>query len=311
MGLRPTVPLALTLSALLLAAPTPAQQESRPLFSAGSTELVVLPVVVTRGDGRFVSGLTQDRFGVYDNGRRQNVSLFSNADTPVTLGLVVDDSSSMGPKQGEVIAAALALARSSNPEDRVFAIDFNDHVHQTSTGEPLFANDLQSINAALSRIVPEGRTALYDALLAALDRAAADAAASARKVLVVISDGGDNASAARLAEVLERARHENVTIYTIGLFDEGDRDSNPRVLKKLAVETGGERFLPSSPGPLMQDVVHIAREIRNGYTIAYVPPEHDGQYHRVRVTVDIPDTRHLSIRTRPGYFSPGSAERSR
>lgn len=289
----------------VLVAQSPGQNEQRPLFSAGSAELVVLPVAVTRGDGQFVSGLTQDRFAVYDNGRKQPIELFTSADTPVTLGLVIDDSSSMGPKLGQVVAAALALARSSNPDDQVFAIDFNDRVMDIIS-RPLYAHDVQGLNAALSRLVPEGRTALYDAVLMALNREI-DESTTARKVLVVISDGGDNASRAKLDQVLKRAREANVTIYTIGLFDDGDRDSNPGVLKKLAVETGGERFLPRSPGPLLQDVEHIAREIRSGYTIGYAPPDHDGQYHRLRVAIDIPDSKHLSVRTRPGYFAPPPA----
>ena len=135
--------------ALAVAATLTAQGPSRPLFSADSADLVVLPVVVTHGDGNFVSGLTKDQFAVFDNGRRQEISLFSNADTPVTLGLVIDDSSSMGRKLGEVIAATLALVRSSNPQDQVFAIDFNDNVRDVASGRTLYANDVQGLNAAL------------------------------------------------------------------------------------------------------------------------------------------------------------------
>lgn len=293
-------------TAIVAAQQPPAQA---PLFFATSSELVVLPVVVAHGDGNFVTGLTRDQFSVFDDGRKQEVSLFSDADSPVTLGLVIDDSSSMGPKLGEVIAAALALARSSNPDDRIFAVDFNDRVHEV-IAEPIFARDIHGLDRALTTLVPEGRTALYDAIVAALDREA-DAADPARKVLVVISDGGDNASRAKLDEVLARARKASVTIYTIGLFDEGDPDRDPGVLKKLAAETGGERFLPASPGPLMRDVEHIAREIRSGYTIGYVPPARDGRYHRVRVTIEAPQARRASIRTRPGYFAPSLPGRSR
>jgi len=102
--------------------------------------------------------------------------------------------------------------------------------------------------------------------------------------------------------VLARARRSNVTIYTIGLFDANDGDTNPRVLKALARTTGGERFLPGSPGRLLQVCDHIAREIRSGYTVGYAPPDRDGTFHRVRVEIQ-PSDRHLSIRTRPGYFA--------
>src|SRR5262249_28563266 len=102
---------------------------------------------------------------------------------------------------------------------------------------------------------------------------------------------------------LARARSSNAAIYTIGLFDPLDLDKNPRVLKRLASATGGERYLPQSAGPLLQACQHIAREIRSGYTIGYVPPDRDGAFHRVRVEVTTSDRRRFSVRTRPGYFA--------
>jgi VWFA-related protein len=150
--------------------------------------------------------------------------------------------------------------------------------------------------------VPDGRTALYDALLAGLDRLSTGS--RARKALVVVSDGGDNASTATRDQVLARARTSNAAIYTIGLFDDGDEDSNPRVLKSLATETGGERFLPKSPDELLKACERIAREIRSGYTIGYEPPDRDGSFHRVRVALQ-PAARNITIRTRPGYFAAG------
>ena len=127
-----------------------------------------------------------------------------------------------------------------------------------------------------------------------------------RKVLVVVSDGGDNASDARLDAVLARARDFNAAIYTIGIFDPDDMDKNPGVLKSLANATGGERFLPRSPGELLAACETIAREIRGGYTIGYVPPARDGAYHRIKVEIDSP-ARKLNIRTRPGYFAAARA----
>ena len=273
-----------------------------PSFVSTSSELVVLPVIVVDRQGRLVSDLQRERFAVYDNGRPQPISLFSNEDTPVTIGLILDDSRSMASKLGEVVAGALAFARSSNPQDEIFAMAFNDTVQDTMPNRVVAASDLGGIEAALTRLVPDGRTALYDALVAGLDRL--NVATRPRKVLVVMSDGGDNASQAKLDTVLARARQSNVTIYTLGLFNADDRDTNPGVLKKLAYTTGGARFLPESAGRLLQDCQHIAREIRSGYTIGYVPPDRDGAYHRVRVDIQSPDRR-LTIRTRPGYFAAG------
>jgi VWFA-related protein len=275
-------------------------------FVSASTELVVLPVVVTDRQDRFVADLAQDRFVVLDNGRPQEIALFTNEDTPVTVGLVIDESRSMSPKLGEVIAAATAFARSSNPQDELFAMAFNDTVQKQIGGNALSAADPGALEQALLALVPQGRTALYDALVAALERSSR--ATRPRRVLVVISDGGDNASTATLKDVLARARESNVTVYTIGLFDRDDVDRNPGVLKSLAQATGGERFLPDSPSRLMEVCRHIAREIRSGYTIGYVPPDRDGAYHRVRVELQS-HGRGLSIRTRPGYFATNALTR--
>ena len=276
-----------------------------PSFRSSSTELVVLPVVVTDKHGQFVADLDKDQFAVFDNGRRVEIDFFSNEDTPVVVGLIVDASGSMAPKLGEVVAAALRFASMSNPNDELFAVRFNDDVKDAVQDHRfLLAGDRMALEAALNSMRPEGRTALYDALLAGLDHL--DDSQRTRKVLIVISDGGDNASRGTLDRVLARARASNATIYTIGLFDLDDPDKNPGVLKTLARTTGGERFLPRSGGPLVQVCERIAREIRSGYTIGYAPPERDGNYHRVRVVATAKD-RQLEVRTRPGYFAGGKS----
>jgi Ca-activated chloride channel homolog len=277
-----------------------------PVFKSGSSELVVLPVVVADKQGRYVSDLAAGKFSVFDNGRKVPIELFTNEDTPVTVGLVIDASGSMRPKIGEVVAASLRFARVSNPQDELFAVRFNDDVRDVVPVPPfLLAGDLTDLEAAVNSIHPDGRTALYDGLMDGLDHLSQGT--RPRKVLVVISDGGDNASEAKIETVLARARESNAAIYTIGIYDQDDMDKNPRVLKSLAQTTGGERFLPRSPGELLTACERIAREIRSGYTIGYVPPARDGAYHRVRVEVDSASARRLNVRTRPGYFAAGPA----
>jgi hypothetical protein len=185
------------LAVLLLIAPVAAQE---PSFRSGSSELVVLPVVVSDREGRYVSDVARERFAVYDNGRPVPIELFSNQDTPVTIGLILDASSSMRPKLAEVLTASLAFARSSNPDDELFALRFNDDVRDAVTGHRfLRADDLVALEIALGSVRPDGRTALYDALVAGIDRLAEGS--RPRKVLIVVSDGGDNASAATLDRV--------------------------------------------------------------------------------------------------------------
>jgi len=297
---------ALFLAAALCVFPLEALAQDLPTFQASSSELVVLPVVVTNRDDAYVADLAANQFAVYDNGRRQQVSLFSNADTPVSAAVVIDDSGSMRNKLGQVIAATLAFARSSNPDDELFVIEFNERVRDAAGEGTLTARDPHALEAALRTLKPAGQTALYDALMVGLDRL--ERAARPRKVVVLMSDGGDNASRAGLEDVLARARRSNVTIYAIGLYDQGAPDTNPDVLKKLAETTGGQRYLPKSPGPLLAACERIAREIRSGYTLGYVPPDRDGRFHLVRVLIDGPNARQLRVRTRPGYFAARAPE---
>jgi VWFA-related protein len=273
-----------------------------PVFRPASSELVVLPVVVTDKEGRYISDLPVERFTVFDNGRRVPIDVFTNQDTPVTVGLIVDASGSMRPKIAEVIAASTQFARLSNPEDELFAIRFNDNVRDLiPSREFLMASDVLALEAAVRSIRPDGRTALYEGIMDGLDHLAKGT--RTRKVLVVISDGGDNASQTKLETVLTRARESNAAIYTIGVYDADDVDKNPRVLKSLAEATGGERYLPNSPGELLAACERIAREIRSGYTIGVVPPAQDGAYHRIKLEIDSGAGRKLNVRTRPGYFA--------
>jgi VWFA-related protein len=278
----------------------------RPHFSSASTHLVVLAASVTNRNGGFVRDLEQDLFTVFDNGKRQPIKLFSNDDTPVSVGLIIDNSGSMRAKIGEVVAAAVAFARASHPEDELFALAFNDDVHEAVKGRRfLMASDVTSLQESMSALKPEGQTSLYDAIMRGLDRL--DEGSRARKVLIVLSDGGDNASRATLDQVIARARRSDATIYTIGLFDAADPDRNPGVLKELAQTTGGERFLPVSAGPLLQACRRIAEDIRSGYTIAFEPSGIDNTYHRLRVEIARANGR-LNVRTRPGYvaLAPGT-----
>jgi len=301
---RAIVTIALSLSLPALPGP-PALHAQEPSFRGASSELVVLPVIVKDKHGRYVSDLQKERFVVYDNARRMSIDLFTNEDTPVTVGLIVDASGSMRVKLGEVIAAAVAFAKSSNPDDELFAVRFNDDAEEVVRDRRfLMASDQSALEAAMSALRPQGRTALYDALITGLDHL--NDASRPRKALIVISDGGDNASRATLDAVLARARKTNAAIYTIGVYDPDESDKNRGALKALARATGGERFEPASPGELLQVCQRIARELRSGYTIGYVPPDRDGLFHRVRVVIEPAARHHLDVRTRPGYFAARS-----
>ncbi len=208
--------------------------------------LVVLSAAVTDGRGRPVSGLRKENFLVREEGRPCDIQLFAAENAPVTAGLILDGSSSMWPKRAAAAQAALAFARSSNPADEIFVLNFNDTVRWGLPGALPFSSDPELLAAALERSPAAGRTALYDAIaagLAHLNRGAHD-----RKVLVIFSDGGDNASRRSYDDIVALVQRSDATLYTIGLFDQRDEDRNPGVLKRLAKASGGAAFLPGGAG---------------------------------------------------------------
>jgi len=220
------------------------------------------------------------------------------------VGLVIDNSGTMGPRRSQVIVSALAFARSSNPEDQMFVVNFNENVSFGLPDNMPFTDKMDQLELALSRITANGMTALYDAVAAALSHL--KQGDRDKKVLIVISDGGDNASKQTLDEILSMAGRSNAIIYTIGIFDENDPDRNIRALKRLAKATGGESFLPGSTGEVISLCKRIARDIRSQYSITYLSTnkKQDGSYRAIQVTTGTPERGHLLVRTRAGYYAP-------
>ncbi len=283
----------------------PAGQDATSFRISVDVALVVLPATVTDRQGGFVSNLREQDFQVYENGRPQPIRLFRNEDIPVTVGLVVDQSASMRPKLAEVSAAASSFVRSSNPDDEMFVVNFNEKVSLGLPGSIRFTNDTVLLTNAIVTRPAEGQTALYDAIAKALEEL--QAGSRDKKVLIVVSDGGDNASARKLAQVMRLAEQSNAVIYTIGIFDEEDPDRNPGVLKRLAQATGGEAFLPKQLSEVAPICEGIARDIRHQYMIGYVPTNltRDGAYRAIRILAQAKGHGKLSVRTRTGYIAGG------
>jgi Ca-activated chloride channel homolog len=269
-----------------------------------SVEMVVLNATVRNRNGVLVSGLGKEDFQVYEDGIPQQIEFFSHDDIPVTVGLVVDNSGSMRTKRPEVISAALAFARSSNVEDQMFVVSFNEYVYLGLPDDEPFTDKEAQLEAALSKITANGMTALYDAVAVALRHL--KKGNRDKKVLIVISDGGDNASKRNLAEILAMAGQSDAIIYTIGVFDPEDPDRNPNALQRLAKATGGEAFLPSSVKEVFPICKQIAHDIRNQYSIAYLPTngKRDGTYRAIEVHAGTPNRGRLSVSTRAGYYAP-------
>ena len=284
---------------------SPRQIVEPPEILSVKTDLVTLPVTVVDRQGRFVTGLRQDDFVVYDNGEPQAIQFFSSDDVPVTIGLVIDSSSSMRGRREDVTAAAAAFAATSHPLGELFTVNFNEAVWPGLPPSVVFAENRDQLYAALSAAPARGMTALYDAVDRALDYL--QLGTRDRKALIVVSDGGDNASSLTLDAVLEHARRTSAVIYSVTLFDPNDRDAKPRVLRKLARETGGHAYRPRKTDEVMSSFAQIARELRSGYTIGFVPPETpDSGFRSLRVVVDAGDRRQLIARTRAGYYAEPS-----
>lgn len=290
---------------ILLALPAFAQQTPGEQDFKISTEvdLVLLDVAVRDAHGGFVSGLGKQNFRVVENGKQQPITLFGKQDEPVTIGLIVDNSGSMQMKRADVVTAALAFVQSSNPQDEVFVATFNDKVSLGLPEDTPFSSNIDQLRSALTAKPPAGRTSLYDAVDLGLNQAMKGH--QDRKTLIVISDGGDNASYYTFDDVLHKAQQSNVTIYTVGIYDELDQDKNPTVLKRLARETGGEMFRPYKLADVKPVCEQIARDIRSRYTLGFVPAPQGPAYRTVRVLASDPEHPKLNVRTRTGYLLPG------
>lgn len=266
-----------------------------------NANLVILSATVLDRQNMHVSGLSEDDFRVYEDGVLQQIRHFSHEDSPVTVGLVIDNSSSMARHRDDVIAAALAFTDSRNSQDQAFVVKFNERVTFGLPPDMPFTDQKLRLRQALSGIVASGETALYDGIAAALDHL--KQSTRDKRVLILISDGGDNASVHTSAQVINMAQHSTAIIYVIGIFDEEDDDRNPAILRRLAKETGGEAFFPQSFKDIGSLCEEIAHDIRDQYTLAYVPTRimHGDRYRTIKVTANAPGRGHLSVRTRTGY----------
>jgi Ca-activated chloride channel family protein len=290
-------------ASLLAAAQDPAPAEEQ-VFRAHS-DLVVLHVNVFAGRSDAVPNLPQDAFTVLEDGRPQQISFFSSADVPVAVGLVVDNSGSMIARQSMVIAGALAFASASHPEDELFAVIFNENVRFGLPPTVPFTHSRPMVQAALSRFKAGGKTALYDAVVAGIDHL--EEATHQKRVLIVLSDGEDNASRLSRNDMLEKAARSNTIIYTVSSATAGTTggDGDAQVLRKLADASGGMAYFPSTDKEVVGAFEEIAGNVRRGYALGYVPSNtnHDGGFRRVQVRVRVAGRNNLSVRARDGYLA--------
>lgn len=268
---------------------------------SSNTELVALPVNVADAHGDFVPGLAIGNFRVFEDGKLQNITFFEQEDTPVSLGLIVDHSGSMSPKLREVAAAVRAFAHSSNAEDEMFVVDFDDNVSVELLNGKAFTSDAEELGKAVMAVAAQGQTALYDAVAEGFVHL--QLGQWNKKALIIVSDGGDNISRYKFSQVLELARTTHAVIYAIGLLSESGQEENPGVLRRLCRETGGIAFFPHKGESIEVVSKQIARDLRSQYMLGYVPPKNAdlGSFRKIEVKVSAPGRGSLHLRTRTGY----------
>jgi VWFA-related protein len=266
---------------------------------------VVLHASIRDSKARATDDLREQDFAVYEDGVRQSLLVLRHEDIPISVGLVVDHSGSMRGKLAEVVAASRAFVRSSSPEDQMFVVNFNENVSLGLPARSRVSNQPDELAKAIADTPAMGQTALYDALYLAYS--GLQAGTREKKALVVISDGGDNASSHTLAEILKLAGRSSAVIYTIGIVADEDPDQNPDVLRRLARATGGEAFFPRRMEEVVEICAVIARDLRNQYTLAYNSTNADspGTQRGIRVTAKSPGHGKLTVRTRTGYIAAG------
>jgi VWFA-related protein len=265
---------------------------------------VVLHVTVADKEERLVTDLTKEDFSIFEDDKPQMIKEFKQEDVPVSVGILVDNSGSMRDKRLKVNSAAVEFVKASNPEDEVFIVNFNDEAYLDTNG---FTNDVARMQDALQRIDSRGGTALYDAIQMSLDFLNKKGK-NDKRVLLVISDGEDNASRSELENVVRELQEQErtTTIYAVGLLSDEERRSAKRAeraLKYIARATGGPSYFPETADEVQALTKRIAADIRNQYTITYTPTETDKPgFRQVRVDLEGKAKRY-EVRHRPGYYA--------
>jgi|CZKJ01.1.fsa_nt_gi VWFA-related protein len=263
---------------------------------------VLLHATVVDDKQRIVTDLDKGAFTVLEDGKPQAIISFHHEDIPVAMGIVIDNSGSMREKRAKVNQAALNLVRSSNPQDEVFVVNFNDEYYLDQD----FTNDLLKLKEALEKIDAKGGTALYEAVVASADHLKRDARLE-RKVLFVVTDGEDNASRETLEQAVKQLQEENgPSVYAIGILGDEEHPKRARhALEIIAQRTGGLAFFPKSLDEVDEISRQVAHDIRNQYTIGYKPtsPRSSGSFRQIRVEAKAKGHGKMMVRTKSGYYA--------
>jgi VWFA-related protein len=267
-------------------------------------EEVLLHATVIDDKQHIVTNLAKGDFSVFEDGHPQTITSFQHEDVPVAMGILVDNSGSMREKRAKVNAAALNLVRSSNPNDEVFIVNFNDEFYLDQD----FTSNINKLKEGLERIEARGGTALYDAVVASADHLKKDSKLE-KKVILVVTDGEDNESSETLEQAVRRLQADGgPTVYAIGILEKEEHPKHAkRALQIMSERTGGIAFFPQTLDEVDAISRTVAHDIRVQYTIGYKPttPKAQGGYRQVKVEARAHGYGKLSVRTKSGYYAGG------
>src|SRR6202453_3676199 len=283
----------------------PVLQDNGTFVLRKDVDEVRLTATVVDDRQRIVTDLDKNSFQVFEDGKAQNIISFHHEDIPVSMGILIDNSGSMREKRAKVNQAALNLVRSSNPQDEVFVVNFNDEYYLDQD----FTSDLLLLKDALEKIDAKGGTALDEAVVASADNF--KNARLEQKVLFVVTDGEDNASRETLEQAVKQLQQEGgPSVYAIGLLgDEEHPKRAKRALEIIAQRTGGLAFFPRTLDEVDEISRQVAHDIRNQYTIGYKPttPKSVGGFRTIRVEAKAKGHGKMTVRTKSGYYA-GAAQ---
>jgi VWFA-related protein len=272
-------------------------------------EMVELSVAVTDDHDRPVGGLLKENFKILEDRIEQPIAIFKHEDIPLSLGLVIDNSRSMEPRKERLDAAATSFVRHSNPEDETFIVHFDSEARLTRG----FTSDLKNLEQALASAQPFGETAIYDAITVALGEM--ERSKYRKKTLLLITDGVDNVSRATLDQTVEMLKRRSVTTYVVGLLSQSGGVQSENSLVRIAEGSGGHAYFPANVDEARSTIEQMARNLREQYTIGYIPtnPMKNGAWRSVRIEINVPglSASKFTAKYRHGYYGPEDRPESR
>jgi len=279
--------------------------QDAPFKLSVNVDLTEVHVNVTDEKDRPIGNLKKENFRVFEDRKEQQIMVFKHEDAPISLGLVIDNSRSIEPRKQRLDTAALSFVRKSNPNDETFIVHFDD----TARIDRDFTDSIPALEEALAGVKPFGQTAIFDALILALEHM--ENAKHLKKAILLITDGVDNSSKHTMSEAIEATKRSRVAVYTVGLISMSGGQKAEDALIHIAEASGGHAYFPNDVDEARMYMERVARDLREQYTLGYIPTNKNGGWRSVRVDVlpppGLPATTKLTANYRHGYYGPGNS----